>query len=129
VVRTAVGERFAESQALQRADASSRIRAQSKSIPDLVDGLHRGAMYFGDPVVYKGELRLTTDDGHQMGQIVVTQKPEHDIRIAISKLPAGARVRTVTNGIYGESFTASGPAFEKTVKVASATRTFFRGCK
>ena len=102
------------------------IWAQSKSIPDLVDGLHRGAMYFGNPVEYKGELRLTTDDGHQMGQIVVTQKAEHNIRIAISKLPAGARIRTVMNGVYGEAFTASGPAFEKTVKVASAARNFFR---
>lgn len=102
------------------------IWARSKSVADLVDGMRRGAMYFGNPVEYKGELRLTTDDGHQMGQIVVTSKPEHNVRIAISKLPAGARIRTVVNGIYGESFIASGPTFEKTVKAPSAGRNFFR---
>lgn len=83
-------------------------------------------MYFGDPVKYKGDLRLTTDDGHQMGQIVVTRKREHNIRISISKLPAGAQVRTVANGIYGETFTSSGATFEKTVKVATTDRNFFR---
>jgi hypothetical protein len=102
------------------------IWARSKSVPDLVDGIRRGAMYFGNPVEYKGELRLTTDDGHQMGQIVVTQKPEHNIRISISKLPAGAQVRTVTNGVYGETFTTSSALFESTVKVPSAAREFFR---
>jgi hypothetical protein len=101
------------------------IWARSKSIPDLVDGLRRGAAYFGDPVQYKGEMRLTTDDGHSMGQIVVGGKASHQVAISITGLPAGSKVRTVLSGKYGEDFTAAGK-FEKSLTLDTARQGFFR---
>ena len=101
------------------------VWARSKSIADLVDGLRRGAAYFGDPVKYKGELRLTTGDGHSMGQVVVGGKTSHEVRVAITGLPAGSKVRTVKSGKYGEDFTASG-TFEHRFAVATDAPGFFR---
>jgi hypothetical protein len=101
------------------------VWARSKSIADLVDGLRRGAAYFGDPVQYKGELRLSTDDGHNMGQVVVGGKASHRMNISITALPAGSKVRTVISGKYGEDFTAAGK-FEKSLAVATDKPGFFR---
>jgi hypothetical protein len=101
------------------------VWARSKSITDLVDGLRRGAAYFGDPVQYKGEMRLTTDDGHTMGQVVVGGKTSHKVTVSITGLPAGAKVRPVISGQYGEDSTVTG-TFEKTVAVDSSKPGFFR---
>ena len=101
------------------------VWARSKSIADLVDGLRRGAAYFGDPVQDKGEMRLTTDDGHSMGQVVVGGKASHTVTISITALPAGSKVRTVLSGKYGEDFTAGGK-FEKSMAVDTAQPGFFR---
>jgi hypothetical protein len=101
------------------------IWARSKAIPDLVDGLRRGAAYFGDPTKYKGELRLTTEDGHSMGQIVVGGQPRHQVSIGVTNLPAGAKIRTVTGGKDGADYTATG-TFQQRVEVDTARPTFFR---
>lgn len=104
----------------------SWVWAQSPSMADLIDGFRRGAVYFGDPAKFKGRVMLVTGDGHGMGQVVITQKPKHSVRISMEGLPAGARVRTVTAGKYGREFTAAGGKFEQTVDVDTAARTFFR---
>ena len=95
----------------------SWVWARSPSVPDIVDGFRRGNVYFGDPVRFKGRLTLTTSDGHRMGSVVVTKKPEHRVDLRIEGLPAGARVRIVTNGVAGADETSPAPLFERQVRV------------
>ena len=103
----------------------SWVYAESASQADLIEGFRRGSVYFGDPVKFKGRVMLTTDDGHQMGQVVITRKPSHQVRIHIEGLPAGSKVRTVTNGDYGADFSA-GASFDRSVPVETAKAGFFR---
>jgi hypothetical protein len=102
------------------------VWARSKAVPDLVDGLRRGAAYFGDPTQYKGELRLTTDDGHSMGQVVVGGKASHQVAISITGLPAGTKVRAVDSGRYVKDFTAAAGTFSQSMAVATEKPGFFR---
>lgn len=104
----------------------SWVWAQSKSKADIIDAFRRGNVFFGDPAQFKGQLTLSTDDGHQMGQVVITHKPSHQLKIHIEGLPAGARVRTVAAGKYGRDFTAAGGHFDQVVDVETSQRTFFR---
>lgn len=95
----------------------SWVWARSPSMADIVDGFRRGDVYFGDPVTFKGRLTLATEDGHRMGAVVVTKKPEHRVNVRIEDLPAGARVRIVTNGQAGLEATSPTPLFERQVRV------------
>jgi hypothetical protein len=104
----------------------SWVWARSTSMADIVDGFRRGEVYFGDPVQFKGTLRLTTADGHRMGSVVVTSAPEHTVIAKIEGLPAGARVRMVVNGKPGGDETPSGPVFQKEVVVETAAPAFVR---
>jgi hypothetical protein len=104
----------------------SWVWAHSASMADIIDGFRRGDVYFGDPAQFKGTLTLTTDDGHRMGSVVMTQKPEHRINVKIDGLPAGARVRIVTNGEAGPDDTSAGPSFEKQVRVNTSAAAFVR---
>lgn len=104
----------------------SWVWARSTSMADIVDGFRRGDVYFGDPAKFKGRLTLTTTDGHRMGSVVVTKKPEHTVAATIGGLPAGARVRMVTNGTPGVEEVAAGPVFEKTLRVATSSPAFVR---
>jgi hypothetical protein len=105
----------------------SWVWAHSASVADIVDGFRRGDVYFGDPVQFKsGILTLTTDDGHRMGSVVVTKKPQHVVTVKLDGLPAGARVRTVTNGEPGAETIAGAAVFEKQVRVDTSAPAFFR---
>jgi hypothetical protein len=104
----------------------SWVWGRSASMADIVDGFRRGEVYFGDPVQFKGTLTLTTSDGHRMGSVVVTKKPEHRLNVKIEGLPVGARVRIVTNGQAGAEETSSGPMFEKQLPVDTSTPAFLR---
>jgi hypothetical protein len=104
----------------------SWVWSRSASMADIVDGFRRGEVYFGDPVQFKGTLTLTTDDGHRMGSVVVTKKPEHRVMVRIDGLPAGARLRLVTNGQPGAEDTPGGSRFEKQLLVDTSTPAFVR---
>jgi hypothetical protein len=104
----------------------SWVWARSTSMADIIDGFRRGEVYFGDPAQFKGTLTLTTDDGHRMGSVVITQKPEHRINVTIDGLPAGARVRIVTSGEAGPEDTPAGPSFEKQLRVNTSVPAFVR---
>jgi hypothetical protein len=93
---------------------------------DIVDGFRRGDVYFGDPVQFRGRLTLTTDDGHRMGAVVVTKKPEHRVNVKIEGLPVGARVRIVANGQAGADESPGGALFEKQIRVDTAAPAFLR---
>jgi hypothetical protein len=105
----------------------SWVWAHSASVADIVDGFRRGDVFFGDPVQFKGgALTLTTDDGHRMGSVVVTTKPAHMVTAKLQGLPAGARVRLVTNGEAGAEEAPGAALFEKQVRVNTSTPTFVR---
>jgi hypothetical protein len=105
----------------------SWVWAHSASVADIVDGFRRGDVYFGDPVQFKGGvLTLTTDDGHRMGSVVITSKPEHRVTVKLAGLPAGARVRIVTNGQAGAEETPGTASFEKQVRVSTSAPAFVR---
>ena len=104
----------------------SWVWAHSTSMADIVDGFRRGNVYFGDPVQFKGRLTLTTSDGHQMGSVVVTKKPEHFVNVKIDGLPAGARLRVVINGQSNSEETPDRTTFEKRVRVNTSAPAFVR---
>jgi hypothetical protein len=104
----------------------SWVWTRSASMADIVDGFRRGDVYFGDPVQFKGSLMLTTDDGHRMGSVVVTKKPEHRVNVKIEGLPAGARVRVVTNGQAGADEAPGAPLFEKQLRLDTSVPAFLR---
>jgi hypothetical protein len=104
----------------------SWVWTRSASMGDIVDGFRRGDVYFGDPAQFEGTLTLTTDDGHRMGSVVVTRRPEHRVNVKIEGLPAGARVRIVTNGQAGAEETPGGPKFEKQLRLETSTAAFLR---
>jgi hypothetical protein len=104
----------------------SWVWARSASVSDIVDGFRRGEVYFGDPVQFKGRLTLATDDGHRMGSVVVTKKPQHRVNVKIDELPAGARVRLVTNGHAGADERPATSTFERQVRVDTTTAAFVR---
>ena len=104
----------------------SWVWTRSASMADIVDGFRRGDVYFGDPVQFKGTLTLTTDDGHRMGSVVVTKKPEHRVMVRVEGLPVGARLRFVTNGQPGAEDTPGGSRFEKQLVVDTSTPAFAR---
>jgi len=104
----------------------SWVWAESLAVPDLVAGLRRGELYFGDLHRFKGQLRLTTEDGHRMGQVVRTAKASHSVTYEVAGLPAGVKIRTVIGGRVADEFTAASADIRKTVNVETAARTFFR---
>jgi hypothetical protein len=104
----------------------SWVWARSPSMADIVDGFRRGDVYFGDPWRFKGRLTLTTDDGHRMGSVVVTTKPQHRVNVKIEELPAGARVRLVVNGQARADETSPGSSFEKQIRIETAAPAFVR---
>jgi hypothetical protein len=61
--------------------------------------MRRGRAYFGDPYRWDGELDLRTADGFRMGQVVFTDRNEHDLVVEVTDLPAEAKVRLVQGEI------------------------------
>jgi hypothetical protein len=104
----------------------SWVWTRSASMADIVDGFRRGDVYFGDPVQFKGTLTLTTSDGHRMGSVVVTKKPEHVVTVKIEGLPPGARARTVVNGKAGGDETPGRSTLERRVRVDTSAPAFVR---
>ena len=104
----------------------SWVWARSASMADIIDGFRRGDVYFGDPARFKGTLTLLTEDGHRMGSVVVTQKPEHRLRVRIEGLPIAARVRMVVDGQPGSDETPAGSTFDKQLLVNTSRQSFVR---
>jgi hypothetical protein len=88
----------------------SWIMATSSARADLYDGLARGRVWFGDPLLYDGAVELSTPTGFRMGQVVVSDQLDHALRIALDGLAAGDVVRLIRNGAEVASWTATGSA-------------------
>lgn len=74
------------------------VWARSAGRLDLIEGLRSRRAFFGDPVLFRGELRLETDDGIPMGQVVRTDTDYRDVVLSITELPAGTELRWIEQG-------------------------------
>ena len=74
------------------------VHARSPGELDLLEGLRAGRVTFGDPTRFQGSLELATDHGHVMGQIVLTDRLELELELAIDGLAATDRVIVVETG-------------------------------
>jgi len=89
----------------------SWIYARSPSKADLIEGLRTGRVFFGDRVLFEGTVELTTDRGHRMGQIVVTDRPRVEVTIEVDGLVPGDEVRVIESGETTVRHVASEPRF------------------
>ena len=94
------------------------IWARSTEAADLLDGLRRGHAYFGDITSFDGSLDLTTDSGHTMGTVVVTDRASVDVTVSLDGLEIGDRIDLVDGGVVSTTWTASAETFSAEVPVA-----------
>ncbi len=85
----------------------SWIDAASPDRADLVKGLAAGRVYFGDLVLFRGSLDLTTATGFRMGQIVVTDAAEARVRAQVDGAAEGDTIAFVEAGRVTASTTVS----------------------
>jgi hypothetical protein len=99
------------------------IWADSSSKPDLILGLKRGRAYFGDILLFDGELSASTATGFEMGQIVVTDKSSEEITMQIDGLQGGEEVRTIWDGVLANTYLGSAGSFiqSETLPIGDAT--------
>lgn len=96
----------------------SWIYARSSEKADLLDGLRAGRVFFGDIVLFDGTVDLVTPSGARMGQIVVRETASEDVEVRIDGLKDGDSVRMIVAGEEAARWTASGPSFRQTQRVA-----------
>ncbi|MEL7449186.1 MAG: CehA/McbA family metallohydrolase, partial [Pseudomonadota bacterium] len=92
----------------------SWIYADSPDKTDLIDGLRRGRVYFGDINLFDGHVDLSTPSGAKMGQVVFTDQQTAQLTIDIDGLAEGDEIRSIHNGELANTYTATGAAFSVT---------------
>jgi len=102
------------------------VWAASAGREDLIAGLRSRRAFFGDPVLFHGELFLETADGVPMGQVIPTAAPHHDVVLRITALPAGTTVRWIEQGEVAETLTPPAGDFVHTFRVATGKSRFVR---
>ncbi len=98
----------------------SWIYARSPSKADLLEGLRAGRVYFGDRVLFDGTLDLTTERGARMGQIVLSDRPNDEVRVTIDGLEPGDVVRVVVSGERVASSAVAGSRYDQRIPVTLA---------
>jgi len=76
----------------------SWIYAPSASAADLIEGLRRGAVYFGDITLFDGRIDLVSERGARMGEVVVTDRSNARMTIMLSGITPGDRLSIVEQG-------------------------------
>jgi hypothetical protein len=69
------------------------LATESFSEAGFVQALKRGRAWFGDPYRWQGALDLTTLDGFRMGQVVFTDRDEHELAVEVGSVPTDVQVR------------------------------------
>jgi len=69
------------------------LAAEELSETAFVRALKGGRAFFGDPYRWDGTLEMRTLDGFRMGQVVVTDRDQHDLAVEVSDVPADVKVR------------------------------------
>jgi hypothetical protein len=93
---------------------------------ELIEALATRHAFFGDPVHFKGELRLETADGIPMGQAVRTDRGHRDVVLRITDLPAGTEVRWIEQGEVKRVFRPPPGDFTKELRVKTKSYRFAR---
>jgi hypothetical protein len=88
---------------------TSWVHAEELSEASFVQAMKRGRLYFGDPYRWDGTLDLRTLDGFRMGQVVTTDRNQHDVTVEVNNLAAGDKVRLLQLEI--RESTAPGPPY------------------
>jgi len=80
------------------------IWARSTSREDLLEGLRAGALAFGNPALFEGDVMLSTSDGHRMGEVVegVAAGARHEFRLRVRGADRSWRAIPVVRGVRGE---------------------------
>lgn len=105
----------------------SWVYAQEPTKAALIEGLRAGRVFFGDLVLFDGDLDLVTDTGQRMGAEVETDRDELKVRLMARGLRGGERVQVVLGGEVVRTFSVTGPSFHRSITVAPGERgTFVR---
>jgi hypothetical protein len=72
---------------------TSWILTEEFSEAGFVQGMKRGRLYFGDPYRWNASLDLRTLDGFRMGQVVTTDRSQHDVTVEVTGLGPDGKVR------------------------------------
>jgi hypothetical protein len=91
----------------------SWIYADSPMPMDLVDGMKRGRVYFGDLIEFDGTMDLSTSTGFAMGQIIVSDKANTAVTISIDGLESGDEIRTIWAGQHVNTYFATASQFSQ----------------
>ncbi len=77
------------------------------------EAMKKGRMYTGDPTALKGEVRFETENGIQMGSVVVADETDSvKIKFSAENIKNGWKFRLVENSNVIESITINEPRFE-----------------
>lgn len=93
---------------------------------DLIEALKTRRAFFGDPMLFRGQLYLETDDGIPMGQVIRTSKAHRDVVLRITGLPAGTQVRWIEQGEVTRVLEPPAGDFEDKLRVATRFYRFVR---
>jgi len=72
---------------------TSWLCTEELSEAGFVQAMKRGRLFFGDPYRWNATLELETLDGFRMGQVVVTDRTQHDLAVEVTGLGPDGKVR------------------------------------
>ncbi len=125
VFLTAIGSSDSHDQVTGWFDGNNFVTwvwAASPGAEDLIAGLRRGHAFLGDPTRFRGTLDLETAGGHPMGRVVLTDRPRSEVRLRLTELPAGTRIRWIVDGEAAK--TSSPPAGDHQESLLVDTRAY-----
>jgi hypothetical protein len=96
----------------------SWIFAPAPERTELLDGLRRGRVFFGDRRRFDGHLDLAAGSGAAMGQIAVTERESEEVRIDASGVARGDLLDVVVSGARVARHVATGPSLRVAHRVA-----------
>ena len=103
------------------------IYARSIEQEDLMEGLLRGRAFTGDPALFHGTLDLDTPEGYRMGNVVLTEKDQHEVTLSIEGLEEKEhRIKVIVNGMDSDSIQWDQKNVNKTFIVDTTEDTFIR---
>jgi hypothetical protein len=69
------------------------LHTEEFSEAGFVHAMKSGRAHFGDPYRWNGDIDLQTTDGFRMGQIVLTDRDDHDLMIQVTNVQPDVQVR------------------------------------
>jgi hypothetical protein len=69
------------------------LYTEALSEAGFVKAMKRGRAYFGDPYRWQGTLDLRSTDGFRMGQVVFTDRGQHELVAEVANVPGDVQVR------------------------------------